>query len=69
MGLEDVSYEQLRSEMAKRRAQKRWAGTTPEERSKIASELNAARWGKKKTAAKKATKKVPAKKTKGGGSQ
>lgn len=40
--------EPKKDKAAQSMAAKRWAGSTPEERSEYARQLNEARWGKKK---------------------
>ncbi len=40
--------EEKKDAAAQSMAKKRWKKTTPEERSEVARQLNAARWGKKR---------------------
>ena len=46
--LGDVLVEVKKDPVAQAMVNKRWKKTTPEQRSEVARQLNAARWGKKR---------------------
>jgi hypothetical protein len=57
--LSDEVLKKAASEIARRRANVRWQNTSKEERSQVAKDLNAKRWGpQKKRAAKKAARRT-----------